>query len=445
MIGMTIMLKEEPNKSSFNMDLEHLFDVLPESIDIIDVNHHIKKVNKAMAERLKVNQDDLVDLKCYELIHGTDEPPNFCPHKKLLADMRSHTEEFPIESLQGDFVVSVSPIFNDDGQLTGSIHVAHEVTERKKLEKSNRFLASIVESSDDAIIGKDLDGKITSWNSAAEKMYGYSEQEVLGKSISILVPTNLSNDLNQILKMIKRGESIQNYDTVRLKKDGGLIDVSLHISPIFDSNGQVTGISTIAHDITERKIVEEELKKSEEKFREVFNNANDAMFLHKLEGKNPGKFLEVNDEACKSLGYTRHELKNMNPMNIDSPESISQIPMVMENLFKNYKTTFEAVQLTKKGELLPVEINTHLFNIQGEKYILSIARDIRERKKVEDALKKSEIKYRTIFNNVQDIFYQTDNTGKIIEISPSIERYSGYKASELIGKPVENGIFKPSR
>lgn len=315
---MTIMLKKKPNKSNFNltMDLEHLFDALPDLIDIIDVDHNIIKVNKAMAERLNVNQDDLIGLKCYELVHGTDEPPNFCPNKELLDDMQSHSNDFPIESLEGDFVVSVSPIFNDEGQLTGSIHIAREITEQKKLERSNRFLASIVESSSDAIIGKDLNGKITSWNSAAEKMYGYSTNEVVGKSISLLFPADLSNDLDYILKMIKRGETVQNYDTIRLKKDGGLIDVSLHISPIYDSNGVVTGASTITHDITARK-------------------------------------------------------------------------------------------------------------------------------RVEDALKKSELKYRTIFNNIQDIFYQTDNSGKIIEISPSIERYSGYKPSELIGKPVETVYLNP--
>jgi PAS domain S-box-containing protein len=442
---MSIMLKEESNKSSFslNMDLEHLLDVLPDLIHIMDVDHNIIKVNKAMAEHLNVSKDDLVGLKCYELIHGTDEPPIFCPNKELLDDMHSHSNEFPIECLEGDFIVSVSPIFNDDGQLTGSIHVAREITERKKLEKSDRFLASIVESSSDAIIGKDLNGKITSWNSAAEKMYGYSMDEILGKSVLILFPADLSNDLNYILKIIKRGESVQNYDTVRLKKDGGLIDVSLHISPIYDLNGIITGASTITHDITARKRVEEQLKKSEEKFREVFNNANDAMFLHKMDGNNPGNFLEVNDAACESLGYTKHELMNMNPMDIDSKESIAQIPTVMENLLKNHKTTFEAVQITKKGELLPVEFNTHLFKIQGENYILSIARDIRERKNAENALKKSEIKYRTIFNNIQDIFYQTDNNGKIIEISPSIERYSGYKPSELIGKPVESVYLNP--
>ena len=162
-------------------------------------------------------------------------------------------------------------------------------------------------------------------------------------------------------------------------------DFLVSVSPIFNDNGQLNGSVHVAHDITERKKLEKELKESEEKFREVFNNANDAMFLHKLEGEKPGKFLEVNDVACQSLGYSRNEMQKMDPTDINTPKSNSQIPIVMNNLLKDDKTTFEAVQITKDGELFPVEINTHIFVIRGEKYILSISRDLREHKKAEDA------------------------------------------------------------
>ncbi|MGZ4857020.1 MAG: PAS domain S-box protein [Methanobacteriaceae archaeon] len=426
-----------------NREWEQAFDALPDLIAIIDVNHRIKKVNKVMADHLNGKPEDFIGMKCFSLVHGTNEPPNFCPYSELLEDLQPHVKEVPIERLQGDFIVSVSPIFNNDGQLTGSVHVVQDITHRKKTEELSRLLAAIVESSDDAIIGKDLDGKITSWNKAAQKMYDYSSEEIIGNSISILLPSKHADDLDQIMSKIKNGESIKQYDTIRRRKDGKLIDVSLFISPILDSDGTVIGDSTTAHDITERKRMEEKLKESEEKYREVFNNANDAMFLHKLKNRKPGNFLEVNDVACQILGYSREELKQLSPKDIDSPETIARTPQIVQKLFKDSKTTFEAVQLTKHGEKLPVEINAHLFTLKGEEYILSIARDIRERKNAEEALKNSEIKYRKIFENVQDVFYQTDNNGKIIEISPSIERYSGHKPEELLGKPAEMVYLNP--
>jgi PAS domain S-box-containing protein len=311
------------------------------------------------------------------------------------------------------------------------------------MDEKNQLLANVVESSDDAIITKSLNGSITSWNKGAELIYGYSAEEVIGKNISILAPLPLKDEVKQLIEKIENGEKIVHFETVRIHKDGQKLDVSVSLSPIYDVSGKLIGISTITRDITNNKKLESDLKESEEKFREVFNNANDAMFLHKLYGRNPGKFIEVNDVACQILGYSRNELLNMSPRDIDTSETVAQIPLVIENLLNKGKTTFEAVQLSKDGELLPVEINTHLFTIRGEKYILSISRDIRERKKAEDALKKSENKYRTIFENVQDIFYQTNLEGNIIEISPSIERYSGYKPAELIGKPVETVYLNP--
>ena len=311
------------------------------------------------------------------------------------------------------------------------------------MDEKNQLLANVVESSDDAIITKSLNGSITSWNKGAELIYGYSEEEVIGKNISILAPIPLKDEVKQLIEKIENGEKIVHFETVRIHKDGQKLDVSVSLSPIYDVSGELIGISTITRDITNNKKLESALKESEEKFREVFNNANDAMFLHKVYGKDLGKFIEVNDVACQILGYSRNELLNMSPRDIDTPETVAQIPLVIENLLNKGKTTFEAVQLSKDGELLPVEINTHLFTIRGERYILSISRDIRERKKAEDSLKKSENKYRTIFENVQDIFYQTNLEGNIIEISPSIERYSGYKPAELIGKPVETVYLNP--
>jgi PAS domain S-box-containing protein len=134
-----------------------------------------------------------------------------------------------------------------------------DVTERKQAEEGSRLLASIIESANDAIIGKTLEGTILSWNPDAEKMYGYRAEEVIGKSVSIIVPPEKAAEFAKILKRIGRKQRIENYETERLTKDGRRLNVSLTISPIIDEGGKVVGASTIAHDITERKKAERDL------------------------------------------------------------------------------------------------------------------------------------------------------------------------------------------
>jgi PAS domain S-box-containing protein len=134
-----------------------------------------------------------------------------------------------------------------------------DITERKKSEEKIQNLANIVESSNDAIITESLDGIITSWNKGAKQIYGYSAEEILGKETSILEPDNLKGEINQFVGKIKEGKKIKNYETLRLKKDGTTINVSVTISPIFNASGKLAAISVIARDITTRKRAEEAL------------------------------------------------------------------------------------------------------------------------------------------------------------------------------------------
>jgi PAS domain S-box-containing protein len=124
---------------------------------------------------------------------------------------------------------------------------------RERPELTARFLAAIIESSDDAILSKDLDGNITSWNKGAERLFGYTAEEAVGKPVRMLIPANLQDEEPAILERISRGERTDHYETVRLRKDGSLVDISLTVSPIRTSEGTIVGASKIARDITERK------------------------------------------------------------------------------------------------------------------------------------------------------------------------------------------------
>ena len=143
------------------------------------------------------------------------------------------------------------------------------VTQKIKSLGSQAFLAAIVDSSDDAIYGMTLEGIIVTWNTGAEKVYGYSAAEIVGHSISGLVPVNRPDEVPQILEKIKRGERVDHFETVRMKKDGDLVDVSLTISPIRDAAGKIIGASTIARDITEQKRMREALQQRAQEILEV--------------------------------------------------------------------------------------------------------------------------------------------------------------------------------
>jgi two-component system CheB/CheR fusion protein len=155
------------------------------------------------------------------------------------------------------FLLRVRPYMTLDNKIDGAVLVLVDITTQKQAEEARR-LASIVESSDDAIIGKDLDGVITSWNRAAEALFGYTAQEAIGKSIKTLFPPERMNEEVSILERISTGERIENYETVRLRKDGSPVDVSLTVSPIVDANGNIIGASKIARDISARKRAEQE-------------------------------------------------------------------------------------------------------------------------------------------------------------------------------------------
>jgi PAS domain S-box-containing protein len=162
-----------------------------------------------------------------------------------------------------DVSLTVSPIRDDKGNIVGAAKIVRDITRHKKLEEAALRLAAIVESSDDAIASKDLNGIITSWNRSAEKLFGYKAEEIVGKSITTIIPPELHHDEIMILSKIRRGEKIDHFETIRLHKNGERIEVSLTISPIKDDNGNVVGAAKIIRNITETNKIERALRTTE--------------------------------------------------------------------------------------------------------------------------------------------------------------------------------------
>ncbi|MBY0228009.1 MAG: PAS domain S-box protein, partial [Gemmataceae bacterium] len=207
------------------------------------------------------------------------------PVAKVLRDgeaiaLANHTALVGRDGRETPVEDSAAPIRAGGGPVSGTVLVFRDVTESRRALEARLRLAAIVESSDDAILGLDLDGRVASWNRGAERLYGWTAEEMIGRTLSVLMPPGLGDESPAILGRIARGERIENLETRRVRKDGGLAEVSLTVSPIRDADGKVVGASKTARDITARKQAEEALREEDRRKTEFL-----AVLAHEL--RNP--------------------------------------------------------------------------------------------------------------------------------------------------------------
>lgn len=258
------------------------------------------------------------------------------------------------------------------------------VSTARRAGQQSDFLASIIDGSDDAIIGKTLDGTITSWNRGAEKIYGYSSDEAVGRPISILFPPQCADELPRILKRIKDGGAITHYETIRRRKDGQIIDVSLTISPIHDRGGRAVGASTIARDITERK-------RAAERFRLAVEASPNALLMVDQRGR----IVLANDQAEQLFGYTRRELLRLGIEDL--------VPERYRGMHAKHRASFfsapqtramgagrDLFGLRRDGTEVPIEIGLNPLKEGSDYYVLASIIDITERRALEKKLAHNE-------------------------------------------------------
>ncbi|HET9224939.1 MAG TPA: PAS domain S-box protein, partial [Roseiflexaceae bacterium] len=240
----------------------------------------------------------------FQIVDETTRAPAENPAGRVLREgvvlgLANHTLLLSRDGLAIPIDDSGAPIRDRDGHIIGVVLIFRDITERRRAELAQLHLAAIVESSDDAIISKDLAGTVLSWNQGAERMYGYTAAEMQGRSIGLIFPPDRLDELSHILERLKRGEHIDHYETVRVRKDGQQIHISLTISPIRDASGTIVAASTIARDITERKRAEQELRQSRDQIEIMLRGVADG-----ITAQNPsGQLIYANDMAARMTGY----------------------------------------------------------------------------------------------------------------------------------------------
>ena len=254
-----------------------------------------------------------------------------------------------------DLSLTISPVRDSSGRVVGASKVARDITDRKRSERSTSLLAAIVDSSDDAIISKTLDGIITSWNISAERTFGYRPEEAIGKHITLIIPRDRWDEEASIIERLRRGERVEHFQTVRRRRDTSLVDVSLTISPVKDSAGNIVGASKVARDITAQVRAAEALRGREEEFRRLSQSLDtevrsrtrelqelswQLMRLRDEERRHVAR--ELHDSAGQSLAVLAIEVDQLLQKASNPPEltaGIEQIRQTVRQLHSDIRTT----------------------------------------------------------------------------------------------------------
>ena len=293
---------------------ERTFDAVPDLICILDSHHTIQRVNAAMAARLGVTPEQAVGLKCYQSVHGTQSPPDFCPHAWLLRDHKGHSAEIYEERLGGNFLVSCTPLLDRDGRVAGSVHVARDITERKAAEEAIRNreeqIHLLLDSTAEAIYGIDMNGNCTFCNASCLRLLGYTHpRELLGKNMHWQIHHHrpdgsaFSVEECRIFHAFRLGEGTHVNDEVLWRADGTSFPAEYWSYPQY-RDGQVIGAVVTFLDITERKAAEEILAHRTTLLTNLLDSIPDLVFMKDLNGV----YLGCNPRFAEFVGRTREEI-----------------------------------------------------------------------------------------------------------------------------------------
>jgi len=285
------------------------FEQAAVGISHVAADGHWLRVNKKLCDIVGYTADELLRMTFQDVTHPDDIAADVEQAAKVAA---GKLEQYSLEKRyirkNGEVTwvnLTVAGVRDANQQFQYFISVIEDIGMRKQAEEAQAHLAAIVESSDDVIISKSLDGIITSWNAAAERIFGYSSEEAVGRSIlSLIIPAELHEEEQQILRRLRAGDRVDHYQTIRVAKNGRKVRISATISPVRNAHGHIIGASKIARDITERETTQSMLRENQDLLRAAFTQT--YSFLAML--STDGTILEANRAAIDGTGFSRGEV-----------------------------------------------------------------------------------------------------------------------------------------
>ncbi len=418
---------------------KRLYDVLealPVYVCLLDRDYRMPFANRYFRETFAEPEGR----RCYEFLFNRTEPCGTCETYTVMKTRVPH-HWFWTGPNGRDYDIYDFPFTDTDGSPM-ILEMGIDITERKRAEEEWAILASIVEHSEDAIIGKSLDGTIMSWNTGAMKMYGYSAEEAVGRHVSMLVPPGMEDDLVYILNHIRTGDPVFRCDTIRKGKGGKIIQVALTISPIKNRNGALIGASTIARDITERKKAEEAIKKANAYNRSLIEASLDPLVTISPDGT----ISDVNNATIRVTGYARGELVGTDFSDYFTEPDKAKAGY--ERVFRDGLVRDLSLEIRHRdGRVTPVLYNASVYldDAGKELGVLASARDITEHKKAEEAIKKANAYNRSLIEASLDPLVTIRPDGTISDVNNATIQVTGYSREELVGTDFSDYFTEPEK
>lgn len=366
---------------------EKTFDAVPDRIAIIDKDFKIVKANIALAKVAGSKLEEIKGRFCHEIMHCDEFVVPHCPHELLLQDGAEHVEEIHSPSLGQDFLVSTSPLHDEDGQLIGSVHVARDITLLKEAQRSvaesERLHRMFMDNLPDPTVVYDNEGKVVFSNAAFESVFGWSLEELKDRKVDFVPPEDLPETIEGIKRMM-RGEPLVNFETHRLTKDGRTLDILLNTAPLLGAANKQTGNIVNLRDITEVRQAEEAQKATEQKFQELVESMSEGLTM----ADPTGRIVYTNAKFCQMLGYPAGGIAGMLFEDLLDENSRENFTKQWEKRSAGEESKYEVV-LNKKdgGSIFAIVSPKIIRNSEGKMTSsLAIMTDMTERKILEGQL-----------------------------------------------------------
>ena len=420
--------------------LEQLFESALEGIAVTDVDGKVQRINEEFTKIFGYSRDEVKGKSIDRLI----APADMVDAARALTERAGRGERVALETVRRrkdgsliDVSVLAAPIIVNK-KLVAVYAIYRDITARKKADRSLREseerYRTLVNTTPEAVTVTDLEGKITYVSQQTLKLHGYATPEELhGKSaFDMIDPKDHERAMANLKKTLEKGVT-RNLEYTLLRKDGSSFDGEINASLIKDEKGNPQAFVATTRDITERKMAERALRENEEKYRNLFQNSHDAIFLHDLSGD----IIDVNSRVTELFGYEKREILRLAIEKLHPAHELARSAQAFKEIEKKGYVDFEINFKKKDGSIFPAEVSSSLFEIGGRRVIQGVVRDISERREAEKNLRESEERYRELVEKAGAAILIDDREGKFVYCNKRLADLFGYSLEEMQTKSIQ--------